>query len=98
MGDVVKWGLLVAGIIVLISMIAALPFLEFMNLEELTNAISTLVSVCSDAFRFGRGVINLFFTEFGRGALTGLIIWVITKPFAMQAIQYLVMIYHYIFK
>ena len=98
MGDVVKWGLLVVGIILLISMVAELPFLEFMNLDELTGAISSLVSVCSGAFRFGRGLMNLFFTEFGRGALTGLIVWVITKPFVMQGIQYLVYIYHYIFK
>lgn len=98
MGDVVKWGLLVVGILLLISMVAELPFLEFMNLDELTGAISSLVSICSDAFRFGRGVINLFFTEFGRGAVTGLIVWVIIKPFAMQGIQYLVMVYHYIFK
>lgn len=98
MGDVVKWGLLVVGIVLLTAMVAELPFLEFMNLDELTGAITNLVSVCSGVFRFGRGVINLFFTEFGRGAVTGLIIWVITKPFVMQGIQYLVYIYHYIFK
>ena len=58
MGDVVKWGLLVAGIILLIALIAELPFLEFMNLDELTGAVATVVSICGDAFCFGRGVIK----------------------------------------
>lgn len=98
MGDVVKWGLLVAGIILLISMIAGLPFLEFMNLEEFTGAIASVVSICGDAFKFARGLINNFLTPFGRGAATGLIFWVICKPFVLQAIQYIVMVYHYIFK
>ena len=98
MGDVVKWGLLVAGIILLISMVAALPFLEFLNLDEFTGAIANVVKICSCVFKFARGLINIFLTPFGRSPATGLIVWVIIKPFAMQAIRYLVMIYHYIFK
>lgn len=98
MGDVVKWGLLVAGILIVVSMIAGLPFLDFLNLDELTGAVSQVVSVCGGAFHFARGLINNFLTPFGRGAASGLIFWVICKPFIMTAIQYLVMIYHYIFK
>lgn len=98
MGDVVKWGLLVAGIILLIAMVAELPFLEFMNLDELSGAVATVVSVCGGVFRFARGLINNFLTPFGRTAATGLIFWVICKPFIMQAIRYIVMVYHYIFK
>lgn len=98
MGDIVKWTLLVAGIVLLVSLIAELPFLEFMNLDELTSAISTVVSICGVPFRFARGLINNFLTPFGRGAASGLIFWVICKPFALQAIQYVVMVYHYIFK
>lgn len=98
MGDVVKWGLLVAGIILLISMVSALPFLEFLNLDEFTGAIANVVSICGDVFKFARGLINNFLTPFGRSAATGLIFWVICKPFIMQAIQYIVMVYHYIFK
>ena len=98
MGDVVKWGLLVAGIILLIALVSELPFLEFMNLGELSSAVATVVSTCGSVFRFARGLINNFLTPFGRGAATGLIFWVICKPFIMQAIQYIVMIYHYIFK
>ena len=45
MGDVVKWGLLVVGIILLISMVAELPFLEFMNLDELTFAVSSAKTI-----------------------------------------------------
>ena len=98
MGDVVKWGLLVAGIILLVAMIAELPFLEFMNLDELVTAVSSVVEICAGVFKFARGLINNFLTPFGRTAATGLIFWVICKPFIMQAIQYIVMIYHYIFK
>ena len=98
MSNVIKWGLLVAGIVLLISMVSALPFLDFMNLGELSSAIASLVTVCGDAFKFARGLINNFLTPFGRGAATGLIFWVICKPFVMQAIQYIVMVYHYLFK
>ena len=98
MGDVVKWGLLVVGILLVVSMIAELPFLEFLNLDELTGAISQVVSICGGVFRFARGLINNFLTPFGRVAATGLIFWVICKPFIMTAIQYIVMVYHYIFK
>ena len=98
MGDVVKWGLLVAGIVILIAMVMELPFLEFMKVDELTAAVSSVVSICASAFQFARGLINNFLTPFGRGAATGLIFWLICKPFIMQAIQYLVWIYHYIFK
>lgn len=98
MGDVVKWGLLVAGIILLVSMIAELPFLEFINLDELTGAISTVVSICGGVFRFARALINNFLSPFARVVASGLLFWVICKPFILQAIQYIVMIYHYIFK
>ena len=98
MGDVVKWGLLVAGIILLISLVASLPFLEFMNLEELTGALSSVVTICGCVFKFARGLLNNFLTPFGRVAATGLIYWVICKPFILQAIQYIVQVYHYIFK
>lgn len=98
MGDVVKWGLLVAGIILLISLVASLPFLEFMNLEELSSALSSVVTICGGAFKFARGLLNNFLSPFGRVAATGLIYWVICKPFILQAIQYIVQVYHYIFK
>ena len=98
MGDVVKWGLLVAGIILLISLVASLPFLEFMNLEELSGALSSVVTICGGAFKFARGLLNNFLSPFGRVAATGLIYWVICKPFILQAIQYIVQVYHYIFK
>lgn len=98
MGDVVKWGLLVAGIILLISLVASLPFLEFMNLQELTSALSSVVTICGGVFKFARGLLNNFLSPFGRVAATGLIFWVICKPFILQAIQYIVQVYHYIFK
>lgn len=98
MGDVVKWGLLVVGILLLITMVTELPFLQFLKVDELSSAVTSLVDICGSVFRFARGLINLFFTEFGRGAVTGLIVWVITKPFVMQGIQWLVYVYHYIFK
>ena len=98
MGDVVKWGLLAAGVVLLISLVASLPFLDFMNLDELTSAIASVVTICGNAFKFARGLINNFLSPFGRVAATGLIYWVICKPFIMQGIQYLVWVYHYIFK
>lgn len=98
MGDVVKWGLLVAGILLIIAMVVELPFLDFLNLAEFSTAIANVVTICGSVFKFARGLINNFLTPFGRAAATGLIYWVVCKPFIMTAIQYMVYIYHYIFK
>lgn len=71
MSDVAKWALLVAGAVLIIGLIVALPFVQFIDAGQLSAAVSNIVSIAGDAFRFGRGLINLFLLPFGRKVVTG---------------------------
>lgn len=98
MSEVVKWGLLVAGLLVIIALIVALPFVEFIDFGEFGNLITQLVSLCSSAFSFGRGLINNFLTPFGRTVLTGIMIYLIGKWAITIGIKITSWAYHFIFK
>lgn len=98
MSDAIKWGLLVAGAVVLIGLIVALPFMEFLNVGEFASLISGLVNVAGSAFTFGRGMINNFLTPFGRTALTGLLYWMFGKWAITITIKITAWAYHFIFK
>lgn len=98
MSDAVKWALLVAGAIVFIGMIFALPFVEFINLDEFADVLSNVVEVAGDAFIFARGLVNNFFLPFGRKIITGLLIWLVGKWAIMNAIKIGAWVYHFIFK
>lgn len=98
MSDIAKWTLLVAGALALIALILALPFVEFINLDEFTAALSNVVSIAGGAFQFGRGLINNFFLPFGRTVASGLIWWLIGKWAITITIKITAWIYHFIFK
>lgn len=98
MGDIVKWGLLVAGAIVLVGLIVALPFVEFINLGEFGVALENVVDIAGGALRFARGLFNNFFLPFGRTVVTGLLYWLIAKWAITTAIKIGAWIYHFIFK
>lgn len=98
MSDVVKWALLVAGAIVILGLILALPFVDFINFDQFTSALTIITNIAGSAFKFGRGLINNFFLPFGRTVITGLMIWLIGKWAIMVAIKIIVWIYHFIFK
>lgn len=98
MSDVVKWALLVAGAIVLIGLILALPFVDFINFEEFSAALTNVVSIAGGAFKFARGLLNNFFLPFGRTIITGVMIWLVGKWAVMVAIKIAAWIYHFIFK
>lgn len=98
MSDIAKWALLVAGALVIIGLIVALPFVEYINVSEFSSLISRLVDVVGDGFNFARGLINNFLTPFGRTVLTGLLIWLFAKWAIMISIKISVWVYHFIFK
>ena len=98
MSDIAKWALLVAGALALIALIVALPFVEFINIDEFTAAIGNVVSIAGNAFQFGRGLINLFLLPFGRTVATGLMFWLIGKWAITITIKIGAWIYHFIFK
>lgn len=98
MSDAIKWALLVAGAVVIIGLIVALPFMDFMNVGEFADLIQGLVNIAGNGFVFARGLINNFLTPFGRTALTGLMVWLFGKWAIMIAIKISVWAYHFIFK
>lgn len=98
MSDAIKWGLLIAGAVIIIGLIVALPFMEFLNVGEFTNLIAQLVNVAGDGFAFGRGLLNNFLTPFGRTALTGLLFWMFGKWAITVSIKVVIWAYHFIFK
>ena len=98
MADIAKWALLVAGAIVIIGLIVALPFMDFVDAGEFADLISSLVDIAGDGFVFARGLINNFLTPFGRTALTGLLFWMFGKFAITISIKIVVWVYHFIFK
>lgn len=98
MGDAIKWGLLVAGIVVIIGIIVALPFVEFIDLASFTEALTTITSILGGFFYKARCLLNNFFSPFGRFILSGLLIWLIGKWAIKVALNITVWVYHFIFK
>lgn len=98
MGDAVKWGLLTAGIVVLIALIVVLPFNDFINVGEFGDTINTILYVCGSTLGNARGLINCFLTPFGRTLVTGMLIWFFGKWAIMIGIKITTWVYHFVFK
>ena len=98
MSDIAKWALLVAGAVAFLALILALPFVEFINLNEFSAALANVISIAGNAFKFGRGLINNFLLPFGRTVATGLMIWLLAKWAIPIAIKIGAWVYHFIFK
>ena len=98
MAEAVKWALLVAGALLVISLIAALPFTGFIDVSSFSNGISSIVNFAGDALRSARGFINNFFSPFGRTVLTGLMLYLVGRWVITMTIKLTVWVYHFIFK
>lgn len=98
MSDVVKWALLGAGVVLLIGLVAALPFVEFINFGEFGSAVSNIISVAGGLFASARGLINCFLLPFGRNVLTGLLVWLFGKWAIMISIKTVAWVYHFVFR
>lgn len=98
MSNAVKWALLGAGAVLLIGLVMALPFVEFINFGEFGGAVSNIVSVCGGLFSSARGLINCFLLPFGRTVLSGLLIWLFGKWAIMISIKTVTWVYHFVFR
>lgn len=98
MSDVVKWAALVVGLVAIAAVLMGMPVAIYMNIPELASAIDTIVYYASVGLTFGRGLINNFFTEFGRTALSSLMIYFFAKWAVTIGFKILVWAYHFIFK
>ncbi len=98
MSDVAKWALLVAGAVLLITLILALPFVNVIDINELTGAVNALVGYAGTGLRFGRGLVNNFLSPFGRTTLTAILGYLVLKYFILISIKIVAWVYHFIFK
>ena len=98
MSDVVKWALLGAGVVLLIGLVTALPFVEFINFGEFGAAISNIIRVAGGLLSSARGLINCFLLPFGRNVLTGLLVWLFGKWAIMISIKTVSWVYHFVFR
>lgn len=98
MSDVVKWGLLTAGLIALIGLVMALPFVQFIDLGQFGVAINNIVSVAGGALQSARGLLNCFLLPFGRTLLSGIMVWLFGKWAISVAIKIVAWVYHFVFR
>lgn len=98
MSNIVKWALLAAGTVLIIGLILVLLFNDFINLSEFSAGLTSIVSIVGDYFIQARGLINNFFTPFGRTCLTGLLVYLFSKFFITLAIKITVWVYHFVFR
>ncbi len=98
MSDIAKWALLAAGAALLIGLIMALPFVEFIDFGQFGAILADITSIAGDALRFGRGLINMFLLPFGRKIFSGLMVWLFGKWAIMTSIKIVAWAYHFIFK
>lgn len=98
MSDIAKWALLVAGMIAIIALIVALPIFDIINIDELTNTVSSIATICSNALQSARGLINYFLTPVGRNILTVVIGYEFAKFAYKWGIKILAYAYKWIFK
>lgn len=98
MSDIAKWAILIAAIIVVIGLVMALPFYEYIDVSKFSAAVVTIISVAGDGFTFARGLVNNFLSPWARGVFSGLLLWLIGKYVIIYTLKVSVWVYHYIFK
>ena len=98
MSDAAKWALLAAALVILIALVVSLPFFAYINSSVFSSAVTVIVSTAEDYFRAARGTINVFFSSWGRGALTGLLVYWFGKWAFTVVIKLSTWVYHFVFK
>ncbi len=98
MSDGIKWALLAAAILTIIVTITALPLSQGLNIVELSNALSGIVAITSNALLNVRNLINNFLTPVGRVILSGLIGYLFFKWIYVNGVKTILTVYHWIFK
>ena len=98
MGDVAKWVILVAGIIMLVAMVVAFPIMSGINPSVFAQGITVIIDIAATVFQYGRGAVNLFLSPWARNLLSALMLWLVGKPVVTMSFKILVWVYHYIFK
>lgn len=98
MSDIVKWGILIAVVLLIFTAILTLPVFLGFNIPALATYLNQFVSVCGDTITWGRNFINNFLYPEAVTALSGLIIYFVARPFLLAGIDITVGITRFIYK
>lgn len=98
MAEFIKWGLLGVAIVALIALIVALPFMEFLNLGELSSQLGILATELGGFLGGARALINVFLPPFGRTILSGMLAYIMLKWVFLIGIKTTSWAYHFVFK
>lgn len=98
MSDAIKWGLLTAGLVALVTLIMALPIAQFVDLGQFGVAISNIVNVAGEFFQDARGLVNAFLLSFGRTLLSGIMVWLFGKWAITLGVKISAWVYHFVFR
>lgn len=98
MSNALKWGLLAASILIIVTMIFALPLAQGLNLSELSADLGGILAICSDFFLSARNFINNLLTPTGRTILSGIIGYIFFKWIYQIGYKTVTTVYRWIFK
>lgn len=99
MSDIIKWGLLVAGFLIIVALIVALPISDGIDFDALNEGITIIVDTLGDYLKTARGFLNnLVLPNIGVTILSATIAWLFLKLPLRYSIRLTIKVYHYIFK
>lgn len=96
MSNIVKWGILTAGLIAIVAVCSTFGLLD--GVTSIGGLINQLVSLLGSGLQFGRGLINNFLTPSGRVLLTGLLMFIFFKWVVTMGVKITTTVYHFIFR
>ena len=98
MSEIVKWGLLVAGMVAMIAILFSIPLFDGIDLSSLTSTINQFTGVISPYIGFARGLINYLVLPQAIPIVNVILIYILIKPFVIGGIHLIRGIYSWIFK
>lgn len=98
MAEIAKWALLVAGILVVIILISALPIATVLTGSDISSIVSEFTTIMSPYIRTARGFINIFLSDFGRTLFSVVIGYLFVRFILLWPIKAISSVYHWIFK
>lgn len=98
MAEAIKWGILVVAIVSLILTVLALPVVQGLDFELLSDSIDVIITYAGGFLYNARGLVNMFLFESARGILTGLILYLFISWACKLSVKIGAWIIHFIFK
>lgn len=98
MSDIAKWALLIAGFVLIMTIVMSLPIMDALNPTMVVSSIGGFLSIAGDFLQSARGIINNFLTPAGVATLNICIYWVVGRAFLTWTLNLTLGAYRFIFK